>query len=536
MAEGRGGVDTWHEELATLVEDSRILYSGMPFDPNVPEYVGAQVYGEVAAAATAETEPKSEESFKEQVTEFAKAWGELLLDLAKGCKDIAEQNLLDKNSFVVQKIGKPIAKVSGRLAFMNDFLPEDRNPVHAWPVVFFVFLLALSALRVNSPDESSVAVVKKVRIHPPSASLIPLSDGRHIAYLDRGVPANQARYSVISPHSFLSSRLGGFSGIETSVLEEFGIRLITYDLPGFGESDPHPGRTLNSSAQDMLHLANAIGLDDKFWVLGFSSGSMHSWAALTYIPDRIAGAAMFAPMVNPYDSSMTKEEMSKTWKNWLSRRKLLYFLARRFPSFLSFFYRRSFLSGNHGQIDKWMSQPLGRKDELRVNEPTFEEFWHRDVEESVRQGSVKPFIEEAVLQVSNWGFNLADLQVRRVCSKKSLLLRLRSMFSEEECELAGFLRPVHIWQGTDDQVVPPSVADYISRILPEATLHKLPNEGHFSYFFFCKECHRRILSTLFGDALGPLPLEENVTEEADALEEPWFPVETTANDTSVASS
>ncbi|CAN1274863.1 hypothetical protein LINPERPRIM_LOCUS15540 [Linum perenne] len=490
---------------------------------------GPAGYNEVAATATPETEPpKSEESLKVQVTEFAKAWGELLLDLGKGCKDIAEQNLLDKNSFVVQKIGKPIAKVSGRLAFMNDFLPEDRNPAHAWPVVFFVFLLALSALSVNTTDESSVPVVKKVRIHPPTASRISLPDGRNIAYLDRGVPANRARYSVISPHSFLSSRLGGFSGIETSLLEEFGIRLITYDLPGFGESDPHPGRTLNSSAQDMLHLVNAIGLDDKFWVLGFSSGSMHSWAALTYIPDQIAGAAMFAPMLNPYDPSMTKDEMSRTWKNWLSRRKLMYFLARRFPSFLSFYYRRSFLSGNHGQIDKWMSQPLGRKDEILVNEPTFEEFWHRDVEESVRQGSAKPFIEEAVLQVSNWGFNLADLQVRRVCQKKSLLLRIRSMFREEECELAGFLRPIHIWQGMDDRVVPPSVAEYISRILPRATLHKLPNEGHFSYFFFCEECHRRILSSVFGEALGPL--DENV--EAD---ESPIAVEATANETSAGS-
>ena len=86
------------------------------------------------------------------------------------------------------------------------------------------------------------------------------------------------------------------------------------------------------------------------------------------------------------------------------------------------------------------------QDEILIEGSTFEEFWHRDVEESVRQGSAKPFIEEAVLQVSNWGFNLKDLQVHKKCQQKGFLFWLKSMYSQAECELAGFLGPVHIWQ------------------------------------------------------------------------------------------
>lgn len=70
---------------------------------------------------------------------------------------------------------------------------------------------------------------------------------------------------------------------------------------------------------------------------------------------------MLAPMVNPYDSSMTKEEMSKTWENWTRRRRLLFYLARRFSGFLGYFYHRTFLSGKHGQIQKWLSLSLGKK-------------------------------------------------------------------------------------------------------------------------------------------------------------------------------
>lgn len=50
---------------------------------------------------------------------------------------------------------------------------------------------------------------KKVLVHPPSASKIQLPDGRHLAYREIGVPPDEARFSLIAPHSFLSSRLAG---------------------------------------------------------------------------------------------------------------------------------------------------------------------------------------------------------------------------------------------------------------------------------------------------------------------------------------
>ncbi|KAL9667034.1 hypothetical protein QQ045_001379 [Rhodiola kirilowii] len=85
-----------------------------------------------------------EESLKEQVEGFVKAWGELIVELGKGCVDILRQNFVTDDCYVVQKLRKPCAKVSGKLRILNEFLPEDRDPVLAWPVVLFVFILALS--------------------------------------------------------------------------------------------------------------------------------------------------------------------------------------------------------------------------------------------------------------------------------------------------------------------------------------------------------------------------------------------------------
>ncbi|MCD9641055.1 hypothetical protein HAX54_026871 [Datura stramonium] len=515
---------SWRDELASLVEDSGIRFAGDAIGISTPTFSAPAFEEKRSVFESPATEEVTEEpeSFRDQIEGFAKAWGEMLLELLRGCRDVVQQSLLTEESYIVQKTKGPLAEASKRLSVLNEFLPEDRDPVHAWPVIFFVFILAFSALSVKSKQDASGKLVKEMYIHPPSATRILLPDGRHMAYHEIGVPLDRARYSVIAPHGFLSSRLGGIPGVKVSLLEEFGIRLVTYDLPGFGESDPHPERNLNSSALDMQYLADALGVNSKFWVLGYSSGAIHAWAAMKFIPNRVAGVAMFSPFVNPYESSMTKEELTGTWNKWTRKRKLTYYLARRSPKFLDYFYRRTFLSGKHGQIDKYLSLSLGQKDKTLISEPAFEEFWHRDVEESIRQGSTKPFIEEAALQVSNWGFSLVDLQVQEKCSGKGILSWLG--YGQVKCELTGFLGPVHIWQGMDDQVVPPQMTDYVARILPRVVVHKLPNEGHFSYLFFCDECHRQMFQTIFGSPQGPLeesteaPTEDDGEQEAANLD------------------
>lgn len=73
-------------------------------------------------------------------------------------------------------------------------------------------------------------------------------------------------------------------------------------------------------------------------------------------------------------------------------------------------------------------------------------------------------------------------------------------------------------QGLDDTVFPPSMTDYVARILPNAIVHRLPEEGHFSYFCLCDECHRNIFSTLFGSPQGPVDTVDNTLTEEDGEE------------------
>lgn len=65
-----------------------------------------------------------------------------------------------------------------------------------------------AAIRVD-PSREAVAPMMKVRKHPPSASRVQLPDGRFMAYHEQGVSSETARFSIVAPHSFLSSRLAG---------------------------------------------------------------------------------------------------------------------------------------------------------------------------------------------------------------------------------------------------------------------------------------------------------------------------------------
>ena len=63
------------------------------------------------------------------------------------------------------------------------------------------------------------------------------------------------------------------------VAEACGIRLVSYDRPGYGESTARPGRTIADSADDVAAVAEALGIG-RLGVWGFSGGPPHGLALL----------------------------------------------------------------------------------------------------------------------------------------------------------------------------------------------------------------------------------------------------------------
>lgn len=86
-------------------------------------------------------------------------------------------------------------------------------------MVYSIYKVDLfSALYVNFEHDSYTPLAKQVFLHPTSAARIMLPDGRFMAYKERGVSADRARYSVIVPHAFLSSRLAGYLNFKALIV------------------------------------------------------------------------------------------------------------------------------------------------------------------------------------------------------------------------------------------------------------------------------------------------------------------------------
>ena len=78
------------------------------------------------------------------------------------------------------------------------------------------------------------------------------------------------------------------------VIEDLGIYIVSFDRPGYGESDADPNRSLKSIALDIEELGDQLGLGSKFYVIGLSMGGQVIWKCLKYIPHRYVYQASFS--------------------------------------------------------------------------------------------------------------------------------------------------------------------------------------------------------------------------------------------------
>ena len=77
-----------------------------------------------------------------------------------------------------------------------------------------------------------------------------------------------------------------------------GLRLISYDRPGYGGSSPQPGRTVADCAGDVRTICAELGID-RLATWGISGGGPHVLACAALLPDLVTAAASLASLA-PY--------------------------------------------------------------------------------------------------------------------------------------------------------------------------------------------------------------------------------------------
>ncbi|KAK1310119.1 hypothetical protein QJS10_CPA08g01519 [Acorus calamus] len=160
--------------------------------------------------------------------------------------------------------------------------------------VLFIGFLAWAYQAIQPPPPSICGSPNGPLV---TSSRIKLRDGRHLAYKEHGVPRDKAKYKIIFVHGFDSCRHDVLP-LSSELYDKLGIYLVSFDRPGYGESDADPNRSAKSTALDIQELADKLDLGSKFYVIGFSMGGQVVWSCLKYIPHRLAGATLIAPVVN----------------------------------------------------------------------------------------------------------------------------------------------------------------------------------------------------------------------------------------------
>lgn len=121
-------------------------------------------------------------------------------------------------------------------------------------------------------------------------------DGRVLAYEQTGDPRGA---TVFVLHGTPGSRLSGLHPNRVRIAEA-GLRVITYDRPGYGRSSRHRGRRVVDCVGDVAAIANDLGTE-RFAVSGGSGGGPHALAVGARLAERVTRVACEVGAA-PYDA------------------------------------------------------------------------------------------------------------------------------------------------------------------------------------------------------------------------------------------
>jgi pimeloyl-ACP methyl ester carboxylesterase len=107
------------------------------------------------------------------------------------------------------------------------------------------------------------------------------ADGRTLAVAEWGDPNGIGMFAL---HGTPGGRIGYW--MDPGIYARYGLRRLTFDRPGYGDSTRHKGRTVADVVPDIETIANALGID-QFAVTGGSGGGPHALAVAALLGDRV---------------------------------------------------------------------------------------------------------------------------------------------------------------------------------------------------------------------------------------------------------
>lgn len=131
-----------------------------------------------------------------------------------------------------------------------------------------------------------------------------LADGRVLGYGEHGAADGS---TVLYFHGVPGSR---HLRMDPAAVSASGVRLITVERPGYGLSDPKPGRTLADFATDVAELADKLGLE-RFAVAGASAGAPYALAVGLGLPGDVTGVVLICGLGPTFDHPEFDDQLNE---------------------------------------------------------------------------------------------------------------------------------------------------------------------------------------------------------------------------------
>ena len=280
---------------------------------------------------------------------------------------------------------------------------------------------------------------------PAREGSIRLTDGRTLAYAEHGDPDG---WPVLGCHGSPSSRLERHVE-DGGAYRRWGVRFIVPDRPGFGRSDPHPGRRIMNWPADVRQLLDHLGID-RFAVLSLSGGAAYALACAHVFEDRVRAVGVLGGAPPP--------DVPWPWPRWVPEPVRA---AAHRPSRAAALLRPVFapIAVRPALIPRYLQVRLNPADRRVIGRPDVRRILSQTFTEGLRNGSAS-LAEDRALLFRPWGFPLSSVRQR-----------------------------VHLWHGTQDWQVPVSMGRMLSAMLPDCSAHWFPGEGHFLVFDHAREVY-----------------------------------------------
>ena len=271
---------------------------------------------------------------------------------------------------------------------------------------------------------------------PTDCLSMTLPDGRQLGYAEYGDLEGKP---ILYFHGFPGSRL------EPSHLQNIALsnhyRLIGIDRPGMGLSSMHQTYSILSWADDVEMFADYLGLE-KFSIIGQSGGAPFIAACAYKIPHRINSAAIVSGIA-PFEIPEATASLSRGNRFVNKAVQAMPWIATGMMKLALMMYKKPWMLKHilkqMPEVDRLAFQSLGSNEILSSM-----------LLEPFRKG-VTGAAYEFQLMVKPWGFDIVNIK-----------------------------SPISIWQGGMDKQVPVAHANIYAKLIPNAKLTLLKQEGHVS--------------------------------------------------------